>query len=334
MRALRFAPPRAPLGAYLVVPGLHYEGPDDPRLDRFCRILSSAGYLVLAPFLVDWLALRLAPTVIDDLGTAFDALEGECRAVGLPSPAIFSISFGSAPAIALAAREGYAHRVAALLLFGGFCDFRHTVRFNLTGRTEYGGVVHTLPRDPLNAPVVFMNLLDGIDAGAHREVLREAWRAQTHRTWGKMELKAPGALEPIASAAARELPESARDLFLVGCGVRPGAPDILERAFVARGDALDFMEARPYLRSVRAPVVAIHGRDDDVIPYFESMKVVDAFPPGYPARLRLTGLYAHTGAGTPDPRRALHEAKDMIGILRDFAGAPTRAFDVPRPPGA
>ena len=38
---------------YLIAPGLHYAGPDDPRMDRFCRILAAAGHHVAAPFVPD-----------------------------------------------------------------------------------------------------------------------------------------------------------------------------------------------------------------------------------------------------------------------------------------
>ena len=40
-----------PLAPLLLWPGLHYAGPDDPRLDRFGRVLAHAGYRVQAPFM-------------------------------------------------------------------------------------------------------------------------------------------------------------------------------------------------------------------------------------------------------------------------------------------
>src|SRR3954470_10946744 len=65
----------APLGAYLVVSGLHMLGPDEPRLDRFCRILAQAGFLVLSPFLPDHMNLLISPKATRDLGHAWDYLE-------------------------------------------------------------------------------------------------------------------------------------------------------------------------------------------------------------------------------------------------------------------
>src|SRR5262249_5240836 len=95
---------RPPTGGYLIAPGLHYAGRDDLRMDRFCRVLAASGLLVMAPFLPDFLDLCISSRSADDLAVAWDRLEQETRARSLPPPALFSISFGSCPAIELAAR--------------------------------------------------------------------------------------------------------------------------------------------------------------------------------------------------------------------------------------
>ena len=75
---------------YMVAPGLHWAGADDPRQDRFCRVLATAGHLVLAPVLSDFVDLLPTPRVIDD----FERVWGE-RGRWDPEarpPSIFSIS--------------------------------------------------------------------------------------------------------------------------------------------------------------------------------------------------------------------------------------------------
>src|SRR5262245_8466769 len=64
----------APSGALLVCPGLDDEGPADPRLLRFVEVLAASGITVLAPFLPDFLALRVESSVAADLDLAFGAL--------------------------------------------------------------------------------------------------------------------------------------------------------------------------------------------------------------------------------------------------------------------
>src|SRR3569623_3716312 len=60
---------------YLIAPGLHYAGPDDPRMDRFCRILAAAGHHVAAPFVPAYLALTPPAAAIRAFVAVFDAID-------------------------------------------------------------------------------------------------------------------------------------------------------------------------------------------------------------------------------------------------------------------
>jgi pimeloyl-ACP methyl ester carboxylesterase len=316
---------RSPAGAYLISPGLHFLGPDDPRLDRFCRVLAAAGLLVYAPFLPAFLRLRLDPATTDHLAAALDDLDGLAAGHGLSAPAVFSISFGSMPAIELAARASHRDRLGALVLFGGFADFAATVRFAVSGLAENGTTRIPLTRDPLNSPAVFLNLLPYLDVeSADAALLEEAWMTMARRTWGRMELKAQGARDPFAHAVAATLPARLRDLFLVGCGLLPGAVDHVSAGLTAAGEAFAFFDPRPHLPRVRAPVHLLHARDDDVIPYFESEKLRAHLAPGHPHEMRIVGMASHTGVTMPRPRELGRELYTMLASARAICHAPRR----------
>lgn len=309
-------------GLWILAPGLHFLGPDDPRLDRFARILAASGKVVLAPFLPSHVDLRVSDRTTADLARATERGIEMAQDLGLPKPALFSISFGSQPAIAIAGSDAFRDRISALVLFGGFADFAPTVRFCLTGRA--GDLA--LPHDPLNAPVVWLHLLDHLDLQVDRARVAAAWREMVHRTWGKMELKAKGARDPFAHAIAATLPEAERAVFLMGCGLAPGGEAHLETALSRLGAAFDFTDPRPHLARVRAPVAIVHGRDDDVIPYFEAEKLRAALPPGHPHRVMVTGLYGHTGSAMPSLRAIGQELRTMRAIVGTLA-APSSVRD-------
>ncbi len=325
LRAYVYEPPR-PSGVFVVVPGLHFAGPDDPRLDRFCRVLAAAGHLVVAPFLPSFSALVVEAVVTDDLADVFDEAERQGRSRGLAAPALLSISFGGLPSAALAARATHARRIGGWISFGGYCDFGATVRFALSGRFERDGRTHEAARDPLNAPVVILNVLPflELDPAIDRVRLAAALREVAHRTWGKMELKLHGARDPIVRGVADPLPPALRELVLVASGVEPGAIDLLEAGLARAGAAFDFADPRPHLGRVEAPVVVVHGRDDDVIPWVEAEKLGRALPPGK-GQVLLTGLWGHTGTALPHPADAVREARSMLGILAAVTRAPRRA---------
>lgn len=304
------------LGTFLVTPGLHFDGPDDPRFERFCRVLAHAGFRVVVPMLPTYAELVVHPSVVDELELV--ARELARRMAPGERFTLFSISFGSWPALEVAAR--LPDHVDAVVTFGGYTDFDAAIRFCVDGvmRRPDGHV--KLARDPLNQPALFLNVLPWLDVAEDaRLALAEAWREMTYRTWGRMELKAPGRLSPFADEIAPSVPSEQRELFLIGCGVRDGGADLVERALARAGDAVRFASPRPALDRIACPVVVCHGRDDDVIPWGEAEKLYDAASRRVPSRLLLTGLYGHTGAGSPSPRGLVREAWTLLELARVLA---------------
>lgn len=267
-------------------------------MDRFCRILAAAGHHVAAPFVPSYLALTPNARAIADFIRVFDAIDFD------QPPVVFSISFGSLLAFALAAERPDA--VSRLVIFGGYADFHETMRYCLTGEG----------RDPLNQSVVLMNLLPHIDHIAlqpHAGDVSPHWRAFCERTWGQPELKARERFVPIAEELAAQVPASIRELFRIGVGAVPGAWELAERA-LAVFDARD-LDPSPYLARITGRVDLVHGADDDVIPYTQSLALAQRLP-NADVRVHITGMYGHTGAHRPPVRVLAKELLTMVRVLR------------------
>lgn len=319
-------------GTYLVLPGLHFAGPDDPRLDRFCRVLAAAGHVVVAPFIRAFSSLVLDASLFDDARAAMDLALALADERGHPPPALFSISFGSRLALDLAAREP---RPSAALLFGGYAEFVPTVRFAVTGRTlsPKNGAPLTLARDPLNSPVVFLNLLpelalDGAGDDARR-ILARAWVEMVHATWGKMELKEGERRRAFAEPIAARLSPALRAPFLRGCCLEEGSHAWLDSGLEAASTRLSFLDATSDAGRARCPVALVHGRDDDVIPFVEAHKLERVVPASQHRATHMTGLYGHTGSRGPELGRLgalAREGVTLLSMLDDLARAPRAAL--------
>ena len=308
---------RRATGAALLVPGLHYLGPDDPRLDRFARVLAHSGSWVLAPCLPDFLALRLAPSLLSDTALAFDWLDAHAERPGGPV-GVVSISFGSLPALRLAADRPT--RGGPLLTFGGFADWRAAMRFCLTGRVPGEPVERARPYDPLNRPAVFLQLTRWLPgAPADPRALEAAWRSFVERTWGRPEMKAEARWRPVAEALAATLPVPQRPLFLEGCGAAPGGLERVEAA-LAVAPARPWLDPRPHLSRLRGPVYLVHGADDDVIPATELEALRAAVPPAALGGAWCTGLYGHTGRGAAAGLAELRTMTRIVGALGRVCG--------------
>lgn len=319
-------------GTYLVLPGLHFSGPDDPRLDRFCRVLAAAGHVVVAPFIRAFSSLVLDASMFEDARAAMELASAVAHERGHPPPALFSISFGSRLALDLAAREP---RPSAAMLFGGYAEFVPTVRFAVTGRTIHpeSSAPLTLTRDPLNSPVVFLNLLpelalDGAGEDA-RPILASAWVEMVHATWGKMELKEGERRRAFAEPIAARLSPALRAPFLRGCCLAEGSHAWLESGLEAASARLSFLDATADASRARCPIALVHGRDDDVIPFVEAHKLERVMPASQHRATHLTGLYGHTGSRGPELGQLgalAREGLTLVGMLDHLARAPRAAL--------
>ncbi len=318
-----YAPEGPVRGAYFIAPGLHFLGPDDTRFDRFNRVLAAAGFLVLAPFVPSYVSLVLDESAFVDARAAFSLLARRARDRGLGRPAVFSISFGSSLAFDLATHEDTRDDVGALLVFGGFAELVPTVRFAVTGIAEQRGTAVRLERDPLNAPVVFLNVLPFLEVDGDEAALAAAWRTMVRRTWNRAELKAPGMRDPFAHALAETLPPALREPFLRGCGLAPGDVAWLESGLERAGAALSFMDPGSRLERVRAPTTLVHGRADDVIPHVELEKLASRLPVDVRKGTYSTGLYGHTGAAPVSARGLVAELSALVGMLTAMASRPS-----------
>lgn len=324
LRAILYRPRRRPIAAYLIAPGLHPQGPGDPRMDRLGRVLAEAGFLALAPFLPDHLALRASANATADLMLAFDDLEALARRAALPPPSVFSVSFGSNPAISLCGDPRYADRVRGLFLFGGFADFRRVCRFATLGEWEHDGELVRLPHDPTNPPGVFLNVVEYLGLGVDEQVLLSAaWRAMCLRTWNRDELKRVDALRPIARRLAEEsLPAHLRPLFLQGCGVQAGTREILVDALARATPHLAFCDPAAPLARIRAPVVIAHGRSDAVVCFHEAARLRAMLPAGHRHRYFVTGMFGHGTSRLPSPRAIANELQTLWRLTHSMAALP------------
>lgn len=315
-RVLVYRPPGRSEGALLVVHGVHFDGPFDPRFERFARVLAGSGLTIFAPEVRAYRALRADESAQIDVSAAAELTEREAARLGT-RPAGFSISFGCLGLLrAVAAREG-GRDWAGLLPFGGFADWAATIRFAYTGFLDDG---EAAKNDALCRPVMAINLADEIPAAAaDRERVRAAWRALVLRTWGDDDARDHGAWTRPAAAIADDLDGEERRLFELGVGIHPESAAAIETALSARDWSA--FDPRPAASELRCPLYVAHGVGDDVIPVQEAPKLAAAATLSPDVRLYLTRWFGHTGAGGLGGD-AGEELRTMFGFLDAIAGLP------------
>ncbi|MAA79555.1 MAG: hypothetical protein CL916_09870 [Deltaproteobacteria bacterium] len=270
-------------GALYIVPGLHHEGPEDPRLDRFARVLAKAGITVGVPFLPTSMGLVMKPDLCTEAQKGFQAFQEHIK----KKSGVFGISAASIGALAIASNEQNQGSLSGVMLFGGFSNWQEALLFAASDDD-------ILAKDPLNIPVIFINLWEHINIPVQDEaLLLQSWKKFIHQTWEKEDMQSIEKHSVVAFQLAEQVHHDDRNIFLQGTSVEPGGDEIIKEVLKNGLHGYDWLNPEPHLENLCAPLFLTHGRDDVVVPYLQTYELQSKAPPHTPAYI--TGFYDHTG---------------------------------------
>lgn len=278
--------------AFVIFPGIHRGGVDEPRLAAFSRRFASAGAVVVSVPLPDLREFRVTLKAVDQIE---DAALWAAREPGVGRDGrigLAGVSFSGGLALVAAGRPSLADRLTMAVSFGGYGDLARVMRFLCTGVLpdgtqgrphDYGVAIALLEAAPAMVPVEQVEplrhgVLTFLEGSLHD--LTDKPRAQ--------------ALFADARAQAETLPDPARTL-LTWVNDRNTAslgPAVLPHLEAREEAALISPERTP---ATAAPVFLLHGAEDNVIPSAETPLVAASLRARGNTRVRalLTPLVTH-----------------------------------------
>lgn len=285
--------------AWIVLHGVTRPGRSHPELVRFARALARSGAVVLLPQIREWTELDLAPERTVPVTRA--CVEHLARAGPTAgAPGLVGFSFGAPQAIRAATHPSLRGRIGGVVGFGAYFDLQRTVRFLLDGGHEWRGRRERLDPDPYGRWIIAANYLTGVPryrgAGDVAEALRRLASAAGER---RIPADDPELL-PLRRRLRGEIDPARRhvfDLFAPEASAERD-PDQVSRlarelSTSARKESAE-LDVTPHLERVPCRVELIHGREDRLIPYTETLRLRAAFPKDAPVRATITRLFSHS----------------------------------------
>jgi fermentation-respiration switch protein FrsA (DUF1100 family) len=316
-----YLPGRPPLAALVLVPGAVREGKDDRRFVAFARALTKGRFLVLVPEIATLRELRVGPGDVTAIG---DAVEHLASLTEAPAVGLVAISYMGGPAV-IAALEAHTRDLLRFVVtVGGYYDIEAALTFFTTGHFREPGETawrHAKP-NPYGRWLFLRSNLERVEAPRDRIALERI---------ATLKLRDPVA--DIASLAAGLTPEGRAILDLMTNRDPERTAQLISRlpsAVIQDMHRLD--PAGMTLTDLRARLFAIHGRDDPVIPYSESMALTAAVGEDR-ARLALVDHLAHVDLTSPSLGDLLTLWQVVYEILemRDGMPAPRPGAMAPPP---
>ena len=259
-----------PRAAIVAVPGAVPLGKDDPRLVAFATTLARVGFAVIAPDIAGYRDLRIRPADAQEVADAFAWIANRPALAPDGRAGMFAFSYSVGPALLAALQDDIRERVRFVVGLGGYHDLPRAMRFFTTGWFEHDGQWQRITPDDTGRMVLVYSSLDYLAEGSDREVFDRMVALRTR--------------DPDAdlSALAAKLSDGARDVYELAVNEDPARFAELYARLPKRmrADIEQLDLARHDLGPLRARLLLVHGRNDNLIPWPESLALAAAVPAG------------------------------------------------------
>lgn len=287
-----YAPPK-PAPLIVLVPGAAPAGRSDPRVVRLALALARASRVVVVPEL-DLFDGDFTEQDLDFLARLVPALQADPMA-SAAGVVLLGFSFGGSFALLTAADERAREHLRLVVTFGAYADMVGLIQAATTGVAVVGGERFAW-QPPPEAAAALQKLALALVPAADRALLARV-------------LAGTGDLDEL-SAQARTVVELVTNTDPDRTQEIVGSLSAESHARLARFSPVEVAS------QITTPVLAIHARDDPVVPWAELLRIRMALPD---AKTTTVASFTHVdlvsdgwGRALPDLRRVWARTADLV----------------------
>lgn len=263
----------------VLVPGLAAAGKNDPRLVALAHTLARVDFLVLIPDIPGFRSYRMGTEDVEILVTAVQALDG-VASMGAHVPlGIAAFSFAAGPALIASLQPRARQRVDFVVAIGGYQDLRRLIAYYTTGAYRGDRDVPT-PYDT-GKWIFALGISEKLPRDSDRRAIQSMARRAIHADPGAVVKPAAETLSPGGAALLELLTNTTRDRVPI---LLARLPESL------RAEITALNPAEQPLGNLRAHLLLLHGRSDNIIPYTESIALAQSVPAGSADLFIIEGL--------------------------------------------
>lgn len=265
-----------PLAGIVLVPGAVPHGKDDARLVAFAATLARARFAVLVPEMEGFRELRIQRGDVRAVADAFAHLSSRRELAPGGRAGIAAFSYAVGPALLAAMQPDIRERVRFVAGVGGYYDLARAVGYFTTGYFRHEGRWHYLRPDDYGRMVFVKSSRPHLRAACDRLIF-DAMVARKLR-----DIDAD--IAPLAAGLGAE----GRAVYALLTNDDPErTPQLMQALPQPVRDEIDALTLRGKdLRELKARLLLVHGENDNLIPFPESMELAASVAPGQ-ARLFL-----------------------------------------------
>lgn len=275
-----YEPAATPMAGIVLVPGVAQAGKDDYRLVAFANTLARARFRVLVPDLPGIRALKVQAGDVVGVADAFAFLVASSDWPASRRAGIGAFSYAAGPAVLAAMEKRIRDRVDFVLAVGGYHDLEQVLTFLTTGYFREHGDWRQLRPVEYGKWLFVLSNLDRVQDPADRQALEDIV--------GRRLADPRAAVDGLVS----RLGEEGRAVYALTTNRDPervpslvtSLPEPIRQELAALNLAGRDMSA------LGAHLILVHGREDAIIPYTESVALAQTVPGGQASLYVVEGL--------------------------------------------
>lgn len=268
-------------GGIVLIHGLIDTGKDDPRLIHLAKSLSRAGWVTLVPDFEGMRDFKIRLTDIDEIVDSFLYLSSYER-VNKDIVGFLGFSYGAGPTLLAAIDKRITEKVRFTVSFGGYYDLMNLIRFVTTGTFDYCGKDYFIRPMEYARWAFLKSNLDFIRNDRDREI----FRVFLEKKAGREDVNISNLSDNLGSEgrAILNLLDN-KDPMKVNVLIEGLRPEIRE--------IMDKLSPKRKLNRIKGHLLLVHGKDDDAIPFTESLKMAEEFKDKEKLHLYILDIFLH-----------------------------------------
>ncbi len=275
-----YQPGEKSLAGIVLIPGVAQHGRDDPRLVTFANTLARFRFVVLVPEIPNLRDLKIRAEDSQTIKDAFKYLASQNDFSSQAQIGIGAFSYAVGPAILAALDPTIRDKVDFILSVGGYYNIEKTITYFTTGQFRYQNEWHFLEPNAYGKWVFVLSNLERLSDPIDKENFRRIAQRKMNNPNAIIDDLTIN-LSPEASSILMLLqnqdPELTSNLIL-------GLPAAIRIDL----SALDLSSKD--LNQLKAHLILLHGTDDNIIPYTESIALANAIAENQAELFLIDGL--------------------------------------------
>ncbi|ACM22096.1 hypothetical protein Geob_3758 [Geotalea daltonii FRC-32] len=269
-----------PLAAMLLLPGAAEKGKDDPRLQALAMSMARARFAVLVPDLQGFRSLQIGSRDTEDVTRCFYWLATQQDLAPNGRAGLCGISYACGPAVLAALDPLIAQRVRFIMTIGGYYDLVRVLTFFTTGYFQKEGTWQYREPNHYGKWVFVLSNIRRLSLATDRQLFaRMAAR----------KLDDPGAA--VGDLADGLSPEGRNFFNFIENRDRTRVTALIGRLPLSIRQEITRLNIAGYdMGRLKAQMIILHGYDDDIIPYTESVALAENISRGQGSLYLVQGL--------------------------------------------